>query len=85
MKLQRLIVSKLYGAYNYDVRFNSDITFLYGTNGCGKTTILNITEAIITGMLFISSRKLLWNITIQKKITKYEKSSLSPQIKEPCK
>lgn len=33
MKLQRLIVSKLYGAYNYDVRFNSDITFLYGTNG----------------------------------------------------
>ena len=52
MKLQRLIVSKLYGAYNYDVKFNSDITFLYGTNGCGKTTILNITEAIITGMLF---------------------------------
>lgn len=52
MKLQRLVVNKLYGAYNYDVMFNSDITFLYGTNGCGKTTILNITEAIITGMLF---------------------------------
>ena len=52
MKLQKLIVKKLYDAYDYDVDFNNDITFLYGTNGCGKTTILNITEAIITGMLF---------------------------------
>ncbi len=52
MKLQKLTIHKLHGSYNYTVNFNSDITFLYGSNGCGKTTILNITEAIITGMLF---------------------------------
>lgn len=52
MKIKKLIVSKLHDAYDYSVEFNNDITFLYGTNGCGKTTILNITEAIITGMLF---------------------------------
>lgn len=52
MKLISLEVKKLYGCYNYSVNFNSDVTFIYGTNGCGKTTILNITEAIITGQLF---------------------------------
>lgn len=53
MKIKRLIVEKLYGVYNYDVLFNSDITFLYGENGCGKTTILNITGAIVTGKLYL--------------------------------
>lgn len=52
MKLISLYVEGLYGCYNYDVSFNSDVTFLYGENGCGKTTILNITEAIITGKIF---------------------------------
>lgn len=52
VKLLGLSVTKLYGSYNYEVSFNHDVTFLYGTNGCGKTTILNITEAIITGQLF---------------------------------
>ena len=52
MKLKRLIISELYNAYDYSVVFNDDITFIYGMNGCGKTTVLNITEAIITGRLF---------------------------------
>lgn len=52
VKLLSLSVNRLYGCYNYEVNFNHDVTFLYGTNGCGKTTILNITEAIITGQLF---------------------------------
>ena len=53
MKLLCLQVEKLYGHYNYDnIVFNSDVTFLYGLNGCGKTTILNITEAIITGQIY---------------------------------
>lgn len=52
VKLKRLFIEKLYGSYRYDVKFNNDITFIYGLNGCGKTTILNITEAIITGNLF---------------------------------
>lgn len=51
VKLLGISIKKLYGCYNYNVNFNSDVTFLFGTNGCGKTTILNITEAIITGQL----------------------------------
>lgn len=53
MKLLRLQIEKLYGHYNYEnIVFNSDVTFIYGLNGCGKTTILNITEAIITGQIY---------------------------------
>ena len=52
VKLIGIDVKKLYGCYNYHVDFYSDVTFIYGLNGCGKTTILNITEAIITGQLF---------------------------------
>lgn len=52
MKLVGLTIHKLYDCFDYNVKFNEDVTFLYGMNGCGKTTILNITEAIITGQLF---------------------------------
>ncbi|OCA88341.1 hypothetical protein A8F94_08720 [Bacillus sp. FJAT-27225] len=52
MKLVSLNVRNLYGYFDYNIDFNSDVTFIYGTNGCGKTTILNITEAIITGQLY---------------------------------
>lgn len=53
MKLLSLQIRKLYGHYNYDnIIFNSDVTFIYGLNGCGKTTVLNITEAIITGQIY---------------------------------
>lgn len=52
MELKQLIIHGLYGRYDYDVKFNSDMTFLYGKNGCGKTTILNIVESIITGEIY---------------------------------
>lgn len=43
MKLIGLNVTRLYGCFDYSVTFNADVTFIYGMNGCGKTTILNIT------------------------------------------
>lgn len=52
MKITKLTVKNLHGHNNYDVDFNSDITFLYGDNGCGKTTILNIVTFIITGSVY---------------------------------
>ena len=52
MKLENLFIEKLHGIYNYDVDFNEDITFLYGSNGCGKTTILNIVTSIVTGKIY---------------------------------
>ncbi len=50
--LSNLKVKRLYGKYDYDVNFNADITLIYGTNGCGKTTILNIITSIITGSIY---------------------------------
>ena len=52
MKITKLTIKNLHGHNNYDVDFNSDITFLYGDNGCGKTTILNIVTFIITGSVY---------------------------------
>lgn len=52
MIISNLKVIGLYGNYNYSVNFNKDITLLYGTNGCGKTTILNIITSIITGSIY---------------------------------
>ena len=50
--ISNLKVNGLYGNYNYSVNFNKDITLLYWTNGCGKTTILNIITSIITGSIY---------------------------------
>ena len=52
MKLRELKINSLYDSYDYCVEFNSDVTLIYGSNGCGKTTILNITADIITGNIF---------------------------------
>ena len=52
MRIINLKIIKLHKYFNYNVDFNNDVTFIYGSNGCGKTTILNITEYIITGNLY---------------------------------
>ncbi len=50
MKIKRLKIKGLFER-NYDIDFYEDITLLYGVNGCGKTTILNILSTIISGEL----------------------------------
>lgn len=52
VKIVSLKIKKLHGVFDYDVKFNPDVTFLYGENGCGKTTILNIITYIITGRIY---------------------------------
>ena len=42
MIIKRLEIKNLHGIYNYNVSFNDDLTFIFGENGCGKTTILDI-------------------------------------------
>lgn len=52
MIIKRLEIKNLHGIYNYNVVFNDDLTFIFGENGCGKTTILDIVSSIVTGRLF---------------------------------
>lgn len=52
LKIKKIEIIKLYNMYNYSIKFNEDITFLHGKNGCGKTTILNIITYIITGKIY---------------------------------
>ena len=52
MKIHSLSIENLHGYLNYNIDFNDDVTFLYGENGCGKTTILNVITSIITGKIY---------------------------------
>ena len=54
----------------YDIKFNDSVTFLYGDNGCGKTTILNIITHIITGQIFK-----LFNYKFEEIILTYQPSN----------
>lgn len=48
LMLINIEIYNLYGK-NYKINFNSDLTLLYGLNGSGKTTILNILYNILEG------------------------------------
>ena len=50
--ITKLQIRGLHGIYDYDLSFNNDLTFIFGENGCGKTTILNIVSSIVTGRLY---------------------------------
>lgn len=52
MFIEKLEIKNLHGIYNYVINFNEDLTFIYGENGCGKTTILNIVSSIVTGKIY---------------------------------
>ena len=53
MIIKKIRISNLHGQRdNKEIQFDKKLTFLYGTNGCGKTTVLNILTAIITGKLY---------------------------------
>lgn len=47
MQINRFIGKNLHGYIDVDVKFNNDLTFLYGINGCGKTTIVKLIDAMI--------------------------------------
>lgn len=70
MKIKRLTVKNLYGHVGYDIKFNDSITFLYGDNGCGKTTILNIVTHIITGKIYN-----LFNYKFEEIVLSYQPSN----------
>lgn len=45
--LNKLIIKKLFGRFSYNIDLqNKDVTIITGPNGFGKSTILNIIDAI---------------------------------------
>ena len=52
--LERIIIEKLFGYYDYDIRFNDEkVTIITGPNGYGKTTILRIIKAYANRNFFL--------------------------------
>ena len=52
MIISKLEIKRLYGMYDYCLSFFDDLTLLYGENGCGKTTVLDIVTSIVTGRIY---------------------------------
>ena len=42
MKIKKIQINGLHGYFQYDIDLNEDISLLYGKNGSGKTTVLNL-------------------------------------------
>lgn len=52
MKIKKIKINGLHGYFQYDINLNEDISLLYGKNGSGKTTVLNLIEFIIGGEIY---------------------------------
>ncbi|MCY8121948.1 AAA family ATPase [Bacillus spizizenii] len=50
MNIKRLKINNLYGK-TYDIKFHEQLTILYGLNGSGKTTVLDILFYILSGKI----------------------------------
>lgn len=64
MLIKKIHIDDLHGEHDYKIEFDSQLTFLYGANGCGKTTVLNILAAIVTGKLYNLSEYNFKNIVL---------------------
>ena len=68
MKITRFKIKELHGIFDYDVRLNEDLTFIYGENGSGKTTVLNMLDSVVSGEVYK-----LFNYSFKEVIVYYEK------------
>lgn len=46
--IERLKITKLFGVYDLDINFTDNYNIIIGENGVGKTTVLNILNAILS-------------------------------------
>lgn len=53
MKITRVQYEKLFGFFDYSIDFHETVTIIHGPNGCGKTTMLKIIDAVFNKKLDI--------------------------------
>lgn len=82
MKINNLVIEDLYeGAISYDIKFNDDLTILYGDNGAGKTTVLEILTILISGNIIALLKYNFKSITL---IYKDKDTDLLNELKVIC-
>ena len=52
MKITKFTIKGLHDFFDYKVKLNEDITFLYGENGSGKTTVLSMLDHVVSGEIY---------------------------------
>ena len=52
MKITEFKIKSLHGFFDYDIKLNEDLTFIYGENGSGKTTVLNMLDSVVSGEIY---------------------------------
>ncbi|BEO05416.1 AAA family ATPase [Serratia marcescens] len=48
MKINNFQAESVYGYLNFNIDFNDDLSFLVGSNGSGKSTVIKLIQALIT-------------------------------------
>lgn len=48
MKINSFQAESVYGYLNFNIDFNDDLSFLVGSNGTGKSTVIKLIQALIT-------------------------------------
>lgn len=46
MRIKQAVFTKLFGHFNYELDLHETVTIIHGPNGCGKTTMLKIIDAV---------------------------------------
>lgn len=46
MRIKKVQFAKLFGYFDYSIEFHEKVTIIHGPNGCGKTTMLKIIDAV---------------------------------------
>lgn len=75
--LKKMQIDKLFNRFNYTIVFNTGITILTGPNGFGKSTILNIIEALSQKDLYF-----LFNVKFEKLVLWFDNFTLEIEKKD---
>lgn len=51
MRIKQAVFTKLFGFFNYTLDLHDTVTIIHGPNGCGKTTMLKIINAVFNKQL----------------------------------